>query len=130
MACLQMGTAFLTVSKSVLNMEGVRTAPASYHPQQHSCPASPTWTQYLQQESTEHGKSRARFPGDGIEALSFVNITSTFFLLLIFRERERAHSRDRERGRENESQAGSELSAQSPPWGSNSQTVRSRPELK
>ena len=56
------------------------------------------------------------------------------------REREREHGREhttvqagrgREREREREkSQAGSELSAQSPTWGLNPRTVSSRPELK
>ena len=39
--------------------------------------------------------------------------------------------RGKERGRQNSKQApGSELSVQSPTWGSNSGTVRSRPEQK
>ena len=50
------------------------------------------------------------------------------------RERERAgegRGRERERETQNPKQApGSELSAQSPRWGSNSRTVRSGPELK
>ena len=42
------------------------------------------------------------------------------------REREREREREGERERDNPKQApGSELSAQSPMWGSNSQTLRS-----
>ena len=47
------------------------------------------------------------------------------------RERERAVEGQRERKTQNPRQApGSELSAQSPMWGSNPQTVRSGPEPK
>ena len=50
-------------------------------------------------------------------------------------ERETEHERERGRERERDTQnpkqvPGSELSAQSPMWGLNSQTVRSRPEPK
>ena len=61
-----------------------------------------------------------------------------FFFLSLFvferereRERERAGERQRERETQNLKQvAGSELSAQSPMWGSNPQRARSWPELR
>ena len=54
------------------------------------------------------------------------------YLFLRQRETEREWGRGRERGEtQNQKQApGSELSAQSPTRGSNSRTVRSRPEVK
>ena len=45
------------------------------------------------------------------------------------REGERERERERERDAESEAAPGSELSAQSPTRGSNSQTARSRPEI-
>ena len=57
----------------------------------------------------------------------------TFCLFLRERERDRAQVEEgqRERGRQNLKQAsGSELTAQCPVWGSNSQAVRSSPEPK
>ena len=53
-----------------------------------------------------------------------------FFKLIFLRETERAEEGHGERGRERESQVDSALLAQSPTRGSDSQTVRSRPELK
>ena len=49
-----------------------------------------------------------------------------FFYFILERERVCEQVRGRERGKQNLKQVpGSELSAQSPMWGSNSQTVRS-----
>ena len=45
-------------------------------------------------------------------------------------ERQRDRERDREETQDLKQAPGSELSAQSPIWGSNPQTVRSGPELK
>ena len=54
-----------------------------------------------------------------------------FFKRLFLRDRAGAGEGRRERETQNLKQApGSELSAQSPTWGSNSQAVRSRPEPK
>ena len=61
----------------------------------------------------------------------FFNCFFNVYLFLRERESESEQGRGKERGRQNPKQApGSELSAQSPTWGSNSQAVRSRPELK
>ena len=50
-----------------------------------------------------------------------ISLKKNFFLMFVF---EKEH--EQRRGRENPKQApGPELSAQSPTWGSNSQTVRS-----
>ena len=65
--------------------------------------------------------------------LLFIFLFLMFILFL--RERACAHMREWGRGREKETQnlkqiTGSEVSAQSPTWGSNPQTGRSRPEPK
>ena len=61
----------------------------------------------------------------------FVVFFFDIYLFLIDRDRVRAGEGQREGETQNPKQApGSEPSAQSPTWGSNSQTVRSGPELK
>ena len=71
--------------------------------------------------------------------IKFFSLKNLFSVYLFLRERQRQRQRQRqsvsvggaERERENLQQApGSELSAQSPAWGSKSQTLRSWPELK
>ena len=64
---------------------------------------------------------------------SLFSLTSFLSLFIFERERERTSGRGAEREREAQNlkqDPGSEPSAQSPTWGSNSQAVRSRPEPK
>ena len=60
-----------------------------------------------------------------VVCVTSVFIFSFFFFKFIYLERESANREGAETEGERESQAGSELSAQSPTWGSNPQTVRS-----
>ena len=69
-----------------------------------------------------------------IELYGFSLVFKFFYCLLFLRERERDREQavkgQREKETQNLKQApGSELSGQSPTWGPNSQTARSRPEL-
>ena len=59
--------------------------------------------------------------------LFFLNFFSFFNVYLFLRQRERqsVSGGEAEREGDTESEAGSELSAQNPTWGSNSQTSRS-----